>query len=121
METAINYNCMYLSRLPDSSFFILSLHRPDGDTFLLQDQMSDDPKPKKGDVVTFEFDYGTRTVTPANPQINRIRKDLSWEEVQRNYERESQLNGISPPPSSLLLSFFFFFLHNWRACIFQIC
>jgi hypothetical protein len=53
----------------------------------------DGPKPKKGDIVTFEFDYGTRTVAPANPKITRIRKDLSWEEVQRDYERDSQLNG----------------------------
>jgi signal peptidase I len=75
--------------------------------------MSDDgPKPKKGDVVTFEFDYGPRTVGPANPKINRIRKDVSWEEVLRDYERDAQLNG-SPLPLLLstlplfILTFFF--------------
>eukprot|EP00026_Physarum_polycephalum_P001744 Phypoly_transcript_01746.p1 GENE.Phypoly_transcript_01746~~Phypoly_transcript_01746.p1 ORF type:complete len:627 (-),score=117.38 Phypoly_transcript_01746:106-1986(-) len=57
--------------------------------------MSDGPQPKKGDVVTFDFDYGTRSVGPANPAINRIRKDLSWEDVLRDHERDAKLNDHS--------------------------
>jgi hypothetical protein len=45
---------------------------------------------KKGDVVTFSYDNYSRHAVPVNAKINRIRCDVSWEEIVENYERDQQ-------------------------------
>jgi hypothetical protein len=61
-------------------------------------------KLQKGDVVTIEFDNNLRNVIPANVKINRIRHDLCWEDVVRDFANDTQLNGSPPPPFYHLLS-----------------
>ena len=48
---------------------------------------------KKGDVVTFAYDqYSTQTI-PLNPSILRVRKDISWEDVMHEHERDNASNA----------------------------
>jgi hypothetical protein len=59
--------------------------------------------PKKGDVVTFSYEIHARRELPFNPNIIRIRMDLSWEDVVAGaFTEKKHLNGIP--------FFFFFFL-----------
>lgn len=53
-------------------------------------------KPKQGDIVSFTYDNYSRTATPLNPKVYRIRSDLSWKHVLRDSLQEPQsqyLNG----------------------------
>lgn len=52
---------------------------------------------KIGDIVTFSYEVHSRRMLPVNMQIYRVRKDINWEEVVRNFVRENlhnSLNGI---------------------------
>jgi hypothetical protein len=58
------------------------------------------PRPIKGDIVTFSYQNFAKFRMPQKPTITRIRTDLEWEDVIRNYEAEKpqvqQLNGNFP-------------------------
>lgn len=53
-------------------------------------------KLKIGDIVTFTYEYHSRVDVPVNPQIMRVRQDLTWRDVLRDNANEMQkeLNGI---------------------------
>lgn len=44
--------------------------------------------PEEGDIVSFSYDSFSRRLAPVNPTIFRIRKDIDWDDVIRNYESE---------------------------------
>lgn len=81
-------------------------------------------QPKKGDIVTFEFETASRREIPTNPTITRIRKDVSWDDVVRDHAKSSNnaipsmqpflLFSLTPTLSHFVVSFlcffFFFFL-----------
>jgi len=46
--------------------------------------------PKEGDVVTFSFDSFTRKSVPLYPKLERIRKDMAWEDVLRTHFFDSK-------------------------------
>lgn len=39
-----------------------------------------------GDIVTFEFDHFSRREAPTNPRVVRIRKDISWQDIVREFK-----------------------------------
>jgi len=61
-------------------------------------------KPKIGNVVTFTYENFSRRSIPVSPKIDRIRTDVSWEQVIYN-ERRAPVQLASTPffPSSLPL------------------
>jgi hypothetical protein len=67
--------------------------------------------PKIGNVVTFTYSTFARRDIPADPDVVRVRFDLSWEEIKRNYDYELKyLNGMLQICStSLCVNFLFFF------------
>ena len=40
--------------------------------------------------MTFSYDDYSRNAMPVNARVNRIRNDVSWEEIVENYERDQQ-------------------------------
>lgn len=91
---------------------MLTFYRPSGVTFKVPPhQFKFLAKPKLGDVVTFEYESFSRSEIPKNPKICRIRKDVEWEDILRNYARDSaqakDLNG-----TFLLVYLFFCFLET---------
>ena len=61
-----------------------SLYRPDGITFTALPPPFQ-PSPKPGEVVTFTYQNYIRHEIPVDPQIQRIRLDISWEDVLVDY------------------------------------
>ena len=57
--------------------------------------------PNKGDIVTFSYDSYARRSEPVNPSIIRIRQDMTWDDVVRNYESEAP---VQDPNTGNLLS-----------------
>lgn len=68
------------------------LFRPNGDTFFMDMKQSKVPV-KRGDIVTMAYEQYTRSLTPVNPSIIRVRTDLSWKEVVNGTPSQIQLNG----------------------------
>jgi hypothetical protein len=53
------------------------------------------PLPSKGDIVTFSYEISTRKELPVNPEIQKIRTDISWEDVLASHTNEEKyLNGL---------------------------
>jgi hypothetical protein len=54
---------------------------------------------KEGDIVTINYESFTQNSVPVNPKIYRVRKDISWGDVQFNYlsdaTQDAQFNGIA--------------------------
>lgn len=48
---------------------------------------------KKGDIVTLAYESYTRSLTPVNPTIIRIRTDVSWKDISSGSSAQAQLNG----------------------------
>eukprot|EP00026_Physarum_polycephalum_P001892 Phypoly_transcript_01895.p1 GENE.Phypoly_transcript_01895~~Phypoly_transcript_01895.p1 ORF type:complete len:897 (+),score=113.58 Phypoly_transcript_01895:334-3024(+) len=69
---------------PDKSVL---LKLPDGTSF--KAPPPEELKLTKGDIVTFSHDRFSKTSLPVNPVIERIRSDLSWEYMVRNYWENS--------------------------------
>jgi hypothetical protein len=78
---------------------------------------------KRGDIVTFTFDFYSGKAVPVNPVITRKRSDMMWDDVIREHLKQGgaqpqTLNGkffpFFSPPSFLFLnvfySFFLFFI-----------
>eukprot|EP00026_Physarum_polycephalum_P002272 Phypoly_transcript_02278.p1 GENE.Phypoly_transcript_02278~~Phypoly_transcript_02278.p1 ORF type:complete len:919 (+),score=129.98 Phypoly_transcript_02278:81-2837(+) len=75
-------------REEDDSYLLLQL--PNGITFRAPPFT---PKPKKGEVVTFLFDNFTKNAhnsVPTNPQIYRVRPDLEWIDVLREFHAQQR-------------------------------
>lgn len=76
--------------------------------------------PQKGDIVTFQFDHFSRKSLPVNPAISRLRFDLSWNDVLRDFANSSKLGNshsfifylFLTFASLLFLSFFFIKIIN---------
>jgi hypothetical protein len=54
---------------------------------------------KRGDVVTFSYETLSRRAVPVNPEILRVRTDLTWIDVVRSFLSDNSklelLNGMS--------------------------
>jgi hypothetical protein len=112
--------------------------RPEGESFKvkLESVLLSPPTPLQiGDVVTFSYDNYTRYSLPVDPKIYRVRPDLDWKDVLRNFHEQSQsqtLNGMtfyvvlrgcgdvdvmSDPPSlthsTILARYLFLFAYNF--------
>eukprot|EP00026_Physarum_polycephalum_P001040 Phypoly_transcript_01041.p1 GENE.Phypoly_transcript_01041~~Phypoly_transcript_01041.p1 ORF type:complete len:1163 (+),score=140.56 Phypoly_transcript_01041:229-3717(+) len=65
------------------------LRLPDGLTFkVASENVKVNPKPIKGDIVTFSYQNFAKFRVPHKPTITRIRSDLEWDDVLRNHEQE---------------------------------
>eukprot|EP00026_Physarum_polycephalum_P002112 Phypoly_transcript_02116.p1 GENE.Phypoly_transcript_02116~~Phypoly_transcript_02116.p1 ORF type:complete len:954 (+),score=114.83 Phypoly_transcript_02116:59-2920(+) len=64
------------------------LELPNGITFQVSRDDVHVPKLEVGDIVSFSYDSYGRGHAPVNPKVYRIRTDLSWEDVCRNYASE---------------------------------
>ena len=53
------------------------------------ENVAEDLIPTKGNIVTYTYDHLTKAGIPVNPRITRIRTDLFWEDVLRDYESNS--------------------------------
>jgi hypothetical protein len=67
-------------------FFFLFLNfflcRPDGQIFeVARENVQEDIRPKKGDIVSFTYDGLSRGGIPVHTTIYRIRTDVSWREL----------------------------------------
>lgn len=80
--------------IPPPSVLKFTLRRPNGTIF--QIDISETPvKIKKGDIVEFSYVRHARQSAPTHPTILRIRKDVTWEEVLRNWdEKTSETNSV---------------------------
>jgi hypothetical protein len=75
------------------------LNRPNGTIFQTSPQrLALDHIPRRGDVVTFTCENFSPRSIPVNMEIFRVRNDVSWLDVVRDYAanktREQTLNGI---------------------------
>lgn len=86
------FNCA----LQQVKHLFLFFDRPEGESFeILRENIKTEPKPVRGDVVTFSYDKYSQKSIPVNPVILRVRKDVTWEDVLENYANDSlALNGI---------------------------
>jgi hypothetical protein len=46
--------------------------------------------PKVGEIVTFSYEVGARRSQPSDLKVYRIRKDISWDDVLRNFSSENK-------------------------------
>ena len=97
--------------------FINLLHRPNKVKFVVDSQGFDlTPRPSPGDVVTFSYQHYTKLLTPVNPRIERVRGDLSWQEIEHNFKSEIMepqiLNGMVIVPSAFPLSLSFLLISS---------
>lgn len=60
------------------------MNRPHGARFSVQTKALDFT-PKRGDIVTFTYDHLTNSSIPIDPVIHRIRTDVLWKDVVKNY------------------------------------
>eukprot|EP00026_Physarum_polycephalum_P001049 Phypoly_transcript_01050.p1 GENE.Phypoly_transcript_01050~~Phypoly_transcript_01050.p1 ORF type:complete len:906 (+),score=142.25 Phypoly_transcript_01050:476-3193(+) len=68
----------------------VTLKLPDGVTFVVSAQnVKPGLRPKIGDIVTFSYEDFSRKASPVNPNIYRIRTDVSWKDVVRNFDEET--------------------------------
>eukprot|EP00026_Physarum_polycephalum_P001339 Phypoly_transcript_01340.p1 GENE.Phypoly_transcript_01340~~Phypoly_transcript_01340.p1 ORF type:complete len:1070 (+),score=142.73 Phypoly_transcript_01340:227-3436(+) len=66
------------------------LQLPDGNVFTVPSLKSHSAiKLKRGDVVTFVYTTFSRNSLPTHSRILRIRSDISWEDVLRDYEEQT--------------------------------
>jgi len=91
------------------------LRLPDGMTFTGSSENAKlGTEPKVGNVVTFTYENFSRRALPVNPQILRIREDVSWEEVLFNHvhdvpqtplmAEEVRRAGFAPKPTGYWLT-----------------
>ena len=84
---------------------LLISDRPNGVTFELRpESILPSLSPKPGEVVSFSFENYSRRDVPTNPFVEKIRYDLTWENVLQSYDESSRfqlLDGeFSPSPFS---------------------
>lgn len=64
-----------------------------------------DPLPSKGDIVTFSYEINTRHELPVNPEIIRVRSDVTWLDVVHSHDHATDqkfINGIQISYSNIL-------------------
>eukprot|EP00026_Physarum_polycephalum_P004416 Phypoly_transcript_04435.p1 GENE.Phypoly_transcript_04435~~Phypoly_transcript_04435.p1 ORF type:complete len:688 (+),score=101.45 Phypoly_transcript_04435:123-2066(+) len=72
------------------------LKLPTGLTFTVPAENVHIPTPAPGDIVSFSYEANSRYDLPTNPQIYRIRGDVSWDDVVHSFFKEKQfLNEAS--------------------------
>lgn len=80
---------------PLSSSFLTVYNRVDGTRMTVAtENIKLGTSPKRGDIVSFSYDNFSKSSIPVNPQIYRIRTDITWEDIINNDSNNSQLNGI---------------------------
>ena len=82
--------------LPITSSFSSHInYRPNGVSFAITMQQMQHFRLARGDIVTFNYiRQGSNPISPANVQIFRIRKDLSWEDLLKKDGTYPVLAGI---------------------------
>lgn len=61
-------------------------YRPNGTKFLVEhESITTQETPEEGDVVTVDYEQFSRRDLPIEPRIIRIRTDLEWRDVLRDY------------------------------------
>jgi hypothetical protein len=75
---------------------LMNLSRPTGEIFSVpRHNVRIDPQPSKGDIVTFSYAINARRELPINPEITRIRTNITWTDIiASNGTEEKFLNGI---------------------------
>lgn len=72
-------------------------------------------RPKRGDIVSFSYESYSRYAVPLHVTVFRIRQDLSWGDVIRNYladlPKDRAFSGIPSSPS-LFPSFLHSIFHS---------
>lgn len=89
------------------NYYLHDLYRPGGRQFEVAgyEVANLQVPPKKGAVMTFSYDNYTQGDIPVNPKIERIRHDLTWDDVINDQSpRPLSLNGIK---KNLLFCLFF--------------
>eukprot|EP00026_Physarum_polycephalum_P001103 Phypoly_transcript_01104.p1 GENE.Phypoly_transcript_01104~~Phypoly_transcript_01104.p1 ORF type:complete len:992 (-),score=189.41 Phypoly_transcript_01104:668-3643(-) len=118
-------NAVKLKKVRDHEALVVSGYK-DGNSFLLLDptsqrtftaqlapEMDNEPKPKKGDVVTFSFMRYSPTGTPWAPAIIRTRPDLEWKLESLNRRNSSKSRLIrSPPPMRITKPHGYWSIHD---------
>lgn len=51
-------------------------------------------QPIPGDVVTFTYENYSTAAVPVNPELYRIRRDMTWEDVIRNYATSDRQHAV---------------------------
>lgn len=74
---------------------LLTYFRPDETLFQVTlEDFVHNTKPKEGDVVTFTYQSYSRYSVPIQPKIYRIREDVAWEDVVRDFASKSVQGNI---------------------------
>jgi hypothetical protein len=69
-------------------------HRPSGITIEVgSENIEESLLPAKGNIVTYDYDHQTKSGIPVNPRVTRLRTDLFWEDVLRDYTSSSTHNS----------------------------
>ena len=84
------------------SFFVC---RPDGKVLWVPPRNIHFPSLSllaKGDIVTFSYEYHSKSAAPVNPIIYKVRTDITWEDVVSNFLRDNPSPQYPGIPLSLL-------------------
>ena len=84
------------------SFFVC---RPDGKVLWVPPRNIHFPSLSllaKGDIVTFSYEYHSKSAAPVNPIIYKVRTDITWEDVVSNFLRDNPSPQFPGIPLSLL-------------------
>ena len=79
-------------------FCYLFFTRPEGVSFTTEvpEDFQNEVYPKKGDIISFSFQNFSKNEVPVDPQLYRIREDLTWKDVVQNFlDQVSQPNYIN--------------------------
>ena len=94
---------LYVSETIDHHHMTILTHficSPNGTKLQLShQQVITDDLPAQGDVVTVEYDHFSKTDVPVDPKLTRIREDLEWRDVLRDFVNENILAGVCSLPS----------------------
>jgi len=69
----------------------VQLKLPSGSVFSVPSHNVRIPTPRLGEIVSFSCESNSRAVVPANAEIFRVRPDLSWVDLVRDYQRENKV------------------------------
>eukprot|EP00026_Physarum_polycephalum_P002833 Phypoly_transcript_02842.p1 GENE.Phypoly_transcript_02842~~Phypoly_transcript_02842.p1 ORF type:complete len:838 (+),score=97.84 Phypoly_transcript_02842:84-2597(+) len=79
-----------------------TLQLPDGIIFEVPNQkFPENAVPKKGEIVTFEYENYSKRSVPVGPTIVRVRTDLTWRDVVRQHFQDEQAKIRENSPENL--------------------
>lgn len=81
--------------------FVISYHvrRASGYFFETdQAQLPSNLSLKEGDIITFACETYSANSIPVKPQILRIRQDVTWQTILKEYAQDSKQGSYPPPP-----------------------